>query len=152
MRHLVETLLLDRFFEVAEEIYPPLLEVLSLVRRHCNGDLDTFVILLLVAARSVRHQEFKRSNLDEVLSQEFGTIPGYGTNIRSIAESMSMPRESVRRRVNDLLLRGWLIRDRRKLYLTSLGFRELQPIGGCVVTLVSRNYLTVSKLIDATDS
>ena len=91
--------------------------LLRLVRhaRDCfpDDDLETVIVYLTVVCASVgahvRDPELLASLGENDLPEQF-IRPTSG---RAIAESTGLPRESVRRRIDALVARGWLVRDGR---------------------------------------
>jgi hypothetical protein len=113
--------------QVADALLNPLLAYLVIAREVAGGDLDRNIILLAVAIRAIEHPEF--AALPEAARLDRASVfPTLGVNTSSIAESSGIPRETVRRKVADLVRRGWIARDGANLHFTGGGFGELTRI------------------------
>ena len=88
-------------------------------RRHFDGDLDLFLVLAIIGERT-----FTPANAPEAMShEEFleGTVRDLSAaaiNLQSIADYSGIPRETVRRKIETLIEKGWIARDERK-YVTA---------------------------------
>jgi DNA-binding IclR family transcriptional regulator len=60
----------------------------------------------------------------QLLSGELEILPGLGSNVRSIADSLAMPRETVRRKVQEMVAEGILVRSQRRLYFSGQAYRR----------------------------
>jgi CRP-like cAMP-binding protein len=96
-------LLDDRYDEIAAPLISRLVAFLSLGRR-TFGDLDRLLILYVICERSRPDAAGRRPARP-------------WTNIRSIAESTGLPRETVRRKVAQLAAEGLVSRDGNRLTL-----------------------------------
>lgn len=130
---------------IATDLLEPLLTLLQMSRSYCGGDVDKFMIILLVGLRSTKHPEFRARTPDELLSEEIA-FPGLGTNVRSISESLGIPRETVRRKVRELLEAGWLVRPDGKLYFTARAHQDLGPVRRELGVVAARYCQLVSAL------
>jgi DNA-binding Lrp family transcriptional regulator len=74
-------------------------------------------------------------------------FPGLGANARRIADSLSIPNETVRRKVTELLDAGWLVRESGKLYFTALADQQLAPARELIEALAIENYQTIAALL-----
>jgi len=148
MRQSLPQLLARRFPEVATDLLTPLLRVIQLARQLCGGDIDKFLVLMIVALQTTRHKGFSSEPPERLISGEVPVFPGYGTNIRSIADSLDMPKETARRKVQDLLEAGWLVRREGLLYFIARAYQELAPVRQSIETLAARHFEVVVKLRD----
>lgn len=73
--------------------------------------------------------------------------PSLGTNARSVADSLGMPRESVRRRVQSLIAAGLVVRCGNELMLSAEGLAALAPVRNFLVGLSVRYFDIVSSVI-----
>jgi hypothetical protein len=113
--------------QFADALLNPLLSYLLTAREVAGGDLERNIILLVVAVRSVEHPEF--ADLSERERLEEGQVfPSLGVNMGSIAESSGIPRETVRRKVAELVRNGWVARQGTNLQFTAKAWRELAAI------------------------
>jgi hypothetical protein len=89
------------------------LNLLCELRRVFGGDLDTPIILAVIGQRYFETIVGKPFSYSDALD---GKAPPTGerlTNIESVAEAAGIPRETVRRKVNDMIRRGWIIKGPR---------------------------------------
>ncbi len=96
VRRLVET----HYPEIAGSLLEPLFDVLRVAREVCGGDMDKALIILVVAIRTADHPQFATYTRDQLQSGAVPVFPSLGTNLRSIADSLGAPRETVRRKVH----------------------------------------------------
>ncbi|WP_374527092.1 helix-turn-helix domain-containing protein [Novosphingobium sp.] len=84
-------------------------------RRTCGGDLDLFLVLMIIGERTftprkapsaMSHAEFVERSVD--------TLEPAAINLQSIADYSGIPRETVRRKIEALVARGWVRRDERR--------------------------------------
>lgn len=129
---------------VARDVLNPVLELLRLSRL-CTGDAESFLILLVIAVRASEDPRFRSSSVEEL--QQMAELPTRGTNLRSIAASLDMPRETVRRKVAELTDAGWVVRHEGDLTLSGRVFSDLARLRLSLEELTARNYLTVRDLL-----
>ena len=140
--------LVNHYAEVASELVFPLLEMMRLSRTLC-GNSDKSLIFLVIAARTVQHPDFRALNLEQLQRGSSEPLPSLGTNVRSIADSLSIPRESVRRRVKELIAKGLIERYGASLRLTPAGLARLAPMRLALVSTATKYYRTVCNLLQA---
>ena len=109
------------------------------MRESFDGDLDSMVLLAAIAI-GVRGENWKSALLET--SNELATVDC--TNTLSIAQATGIPRESVRRKLNVLLQKGWISRDESGNWkLTEQVAYDLQP-----ATVATIEYITaISKVV-----
>jgi hypothetical protein len=134
-----------RYPAIATDLLSPLLKLLSVSRQYC-GDVDTFLVILVVAIQTTRHRDFAASTPEQLMSGEARVFPGLGTNGRSIAESLGIPKETVRRKVAELVEAGWFARKDGKLYFTAEAYKQLAPVRDQIENLAVAYYQTVAAL------
>jgi DNA-binding IclR family transcriptional regulator len=100
----------------------------------------------VVALRTTAHREFARRTPEQLISGELQVFPGLGTNGRSIAASLGVPKETVRRKVCELIEAGWLARQGSRLYFTAKAYQELTPVREAMERLAVTNHKVVSNL------
>src|SRR5215469_13027828 len=120
---------------ISDELVPPFLELLQLVRTICDGDLDKGIILLAIVERTVRHPAYRETTVAQRLEGEVPVFPNIGVNARSIAESSGIPRESVRRKVAEMVTDGWITQAGRNLHFTAEAYRAFTPARNAIVQL-----------------
>jgi len=89
-------------------------------RRYFKGDLDRMLVFYVVSARSL----FAKNILGEGTLENLGpdhsdwtaTKP---TNLQSIADCSGLPRETARRKLQDLTALGWVKRDEHGNFTTT---------------------------------
>lgn len=92
-----------------------LIRFLVQCRQTCDGDLDLFLVLAIIGERT-----FNARNAPEAMSQEdfySGSVSDFeplAINLQSVADYSGIPRETVRRKIETLIEKGWVKRDERK--------------------------------------
>lgn len=147
MRQEITRLVADSYPRIATDLLTPLLDLFRLAREYCGGDVDKFMVIMVVAIRTTRHPDFAKHSPQQLISGDIPIFPGLGTNARSIAESLGMPKETIRRKVAELIDADWLVRDRSRLYFTTHAYKKLAPVREQIERLAALNYEAVSKLL-----
>lgn len=107
-----------------------------LAAREQTGDLDLWVVLSVIASRNMETPEFRSATVEGLRAPSesmFGLRP---TNIRSIAASTGIPKETVRRKVLELVKRGWVARVEDGLVATAKGARDNVELAKMLMDLV----------------
>jgi hypothetical protein len=146
-RELLRTLIADHYPVLANDLLGPLLDLLSLSRKACGGDADKFLIMLVVARRTTEHELFATFPQEELLSGRIPVFPSLGTNISSVADSLGAPKETIRRKVSDLVECGWIVRQGHELRFTACAYQELAPVRIAIERLAARNFETINELV-----
>lgn len=128
---------------LAKDLIAPFLEVLNVGRAACDGDLDKLFIVLVVAMRTAVDKRVLDLNLEDVLSGAVDVYPSLSTNVRSIANSTGIPKESVRRKVAALVEAGWIHRDDNSLSLAPQASRLLTDFREQIFQQAIRNHQTI---------
>ena len=136
---------------IARSLLGPLLDLLSISREACGGDADKFLIMLVVAIRTTEHKLFATYSQLELLSGEIPIFPSLGTNVRSIADSLRAPKETIRRKVDELAKAGWIAKQGNELRFTSLAYQQLANVRVAIEQLAVRNFEVVAGLIRNAD-
>ncbi len=118
--------------KVCGDLFKPLAPVLVEALQMFEGDLRKFLILLVVVLRTGEHPDYRAMSHDEIRHGEIEHLPSRGTNGRSIAASLEMPIESVRRKIHELIDDGWIIRRGRNLFITGKAYREIAILQAAV--------------------
>lgn len=134
------------FPTLASNLLRPVLDFLTISRAACGGDGDKFLILLVVGMRTVEHKDFAGYSQAQLLSGEVPVFPSLGVNIQSIADSIGAPKETVRRKVTDLVAAGWIARRGHELYITAHAYRDLAPVREQLEAMAVANYELVQSL------
>ena len=136
----------DNYHLVARDILAPMADMMSVARATCDGDLDTFLILLAIASRTAGSPAIRELPLERVLSGEVNEYPNAYTNARSVAESTGIARETVRRKVARLVANGWVVRKGDDLGLTPHASRQLTPAREAIFDLAKRLHAVVERV------
>jgi CRP-like cAMP-binding protein len=145
-RDLLRQLVAENYPMIARGLLRPLLHLLNLSRAACGGDVDKFLIMLVIAIRTTEHEAFARYSQAELLSGEVPVFPTLGTNVRSIAESTGTPKETVRRKVGELVDTGWISRKGNDLRFTALAYQQLAGVRVAIEDLAVSNFEVVIDL------
>lgn len=131
---------------VAKGFVGPLLDVLAAGREACGGDLDRFHVLLVIAQRTAEDRRTAGLSLDDMLSGRVEELPSLTTNVRSIAESTGIPKETVRRKVAALVAEGLVRREGNELSYTRLGLQRLSSVREPILRFAVRGHQAVAAL------
>lgn len=142
MRQLLP-LLRRQYPYLAKDLIAPFLEALNFGRAACGGDLDKLFIVLVVAMRTAEDKRVLDIDPDDVLSGAVETYPSLSTNVRSIADSTGIPKESVRRKVAALVEAGWIHRDENSLSLAPHASRQLTGFREQLLQLAIRHHQAI---------
>jgi CRP-like cAMP-binding protein len=142
LRHLVA----DNYPAIAHGLLRPLLHLLSISREACGGDVDKFLIMLVIAIRTTEHEGFAAYSQAQLLSGEVPVFPTLGTNVRSVAESTGTPKETVRRKVGELIRAGWISREGNDLRFTVTAYQDLVGVRVAIEELALSNFQVVADL------
>ncbi len=135
----------SNYVRVGPELIEPLLDFLMTARRTGSGDIDKIMIMIVVGLRTLAHPAFKLRDPEDILRDE-PLIPTLGTNARSLASALPIARETVRRKVAELIEAGWLVRSRGQLHYTTEAGRQLIPVRARIVQLAVKNFEAISRL------
>ena len=143
----ISDLMFDQYSVLAKDLISPLLDLMVAVRTHFGGDLDRFIIFLLIALRTAEHPKAAAIDPHAVRRGEVESYPSLFTNVRSISASTHIPYETVRRKVAKLIETG--VVERRNDYLTitvaaSFQFRGLRE---SLFAMVEKNHDMVAALL-----
>jgi hypothetical protein len=106
--------------------------------RILGGDLQKHVILMSIAERALAHPAHRAQSEAERCAADTPPFPTRGVNVRSIAEALQIPRETVRRKVMQLVELGWVVADGQTLQLTPKAYRGLEPAREALEVLTDR--------------
>lgn len=139
---MIDEQLTQNFGRIWPQHVQALTDFLIACRRSFDGDIDLFLVLCVIGDRtfSTRHapasmdfDEWQGSPVKNVRSEEI--------NVQSIADFSGIPRETVRRKLNILMEKGWVARDARGyITATERAKQDLAPL-----TMASLAYLTRMK-------
>ena len=148
MRQLAAKLLRENYLSIAKDLLGPLQAVLATARAEFGGDLDKFIVLLEVSMRTVEDKRLSDLSTEEFWHGTAKAYPSLGANIRSVAQASGIPRETVRRKVLELVDDGWIERRGHTLSLAPKASQQLTKVRDAIVDLAGRNYMTVLALAE----
>jgi hypothetical protein len=103
-------------------------ELLVVLRRHFGGDLDRMLVLAIIGSRTLARGRIDGMSYDQFMTGERADDEPAPINIQSITDYSGIPRETVRRKVNDLERLGWIIRaDKGYLVASTQAAEDLAP-------------------------
>lgn len=152
MKEHVKDLVVQAYPGIAADLLRPLLRFMTTCLDHFDGNLTKFLVMLIVALRTTMHRDFASRTHEELISGAIPVFPGMGTNARSIAEALGLPKETVRRKVAELVGAGWIVRENGKLYLTARAYQELAPVREQIQALAVRYYEVVHAVRTRTEA
>lgn len=125
------------------------LQLLIVLRSAFGGDLEKALIVGAVVDQAVKQPGFSDITYAAFLDGELGNALAPATNVQSIADYTGIPRETVRRKVNDMVERGWLIRDVEDggVRLTAVGVRALDPSTRQIATILEKSSSLLADVI-----
>lgn len=119
-------------------------------RKHFGGDMDAMLILSAIGERTLTPQRSAGLTYPEFLTGRRNDSRKGRINTQSIADSTGIPRESVRRKVLDLIGRGWVKRNDDGTFevtekaavdlapATEASFQYLLAVGNAMMTTIAR--------------
>lgn len=133
MASMREERLATRYARQYGSVHPKVLRHLLswtlLMRESFDGDLDLMIVLAVIGDRRLKEPVIREIGFQEIVDgcQVPHTVPL--TNRKSISDSTGIPRETVRRKVANLLARGWIAElPDGSLTTTVEAARALEPI------------------------
>jgi CRP-like cAMP-binding protein len=114
--------------DFAADLVNDILDCVAEARALFEGDLDRWMIVAAIAARTFQTREFKAIRIDDVLQGRIGSYPSLTTNVASLAESLGIARETARRKVAELVEMGFIERRGGGLALTPLASKRFSPV------------------------
>lgn len=98
--------------------------------RAAVGDLDLLLVLAVIGDRTLSERRTDKSaSHHELFNERRGLPEPEAINTRSIADYTGVPRETVRRKINELVERGWVAKnDKGHLYVTPEAASSLAPL------------------------
>ncbi|MBP8247716.1 MAG: DeoR family transcriptional regulator [Phenylobacterium sp.] len=118
----------------------------------CDNDITKFMIMLVVALRTTMHRDFVARTQGELLSGEVPVFPSLPISVRSVGETLGLPKETIRRKVTELANDGWLVREHGRLYFTAAAYQQLSPVREQIEELAARYYEVVAALKAETEA
>lgn len=121
-----------------------LMQFLIDCRKHFDGDIDLFLVLCVIGDRTFSAQHVPSDmDFETWSSASVSHVRTIEINVQSLSDYSGIPRETVRRKLNILLEKGWVARDERG-YITATNKvkEDLAPL-----TKISLVYLTKMKAV-----
>ena len=124
-RHRIDSVQFERHtYQVSHLIASFIVPMMRRLYREFDGDMVEIIVLGEISMRNVG-SFFQRAGVDapeKLLDDETRRVQLMRPcNALSISEATGIPRETVRRKVNDLIEKGWLYRDARKRLMVRKG-------------------------------
>jgi DNA-binding transcriptional regulator YhcF (GntR family) len=131
---------------IARDLLKPLLSLFSHCLDACDCDITKFMVMLVVAVRTTMHRDFGTFTPEQLISGEIPIFPCLPVSVRSVAEILGLPKETIRRKVTELADAGWLVREHGRLYFTAAAYQQLSPVREQIEDLAARYYEVVAAL------
>lgn len=109
-----DTHLREHFGQIHAQNVAALSRHLITCRRFFDGDLDLFLDLMIIGERTFSRRNAPDISFEQWQKATVRSIKQEAINLQSIADYSGIPRETVRRKVETLVARGWVERDGRK--------------------------------------
>lgn len=115
-------------------------------RKHFGGDLDRFLVLCVIGDRTLsRGKAPPDLKYEEMMDESWVPNQPEALNTRSIADFSGIPRETVRRKVLELIDLGWVERDENDLLrATRKAAVDLAPLTDASFEYLARMARTLS--------
>jgi hypothetical protein len=146
VRQNLKALVAENYPEVAAELVEPLLRLLHVARIYCGGDMDKFLVMTVVGLRTIQHPDYRERTPQQLAGAGAGILPSLGVNGQSVADSLGIPKETVRRKIHELIDQGWIARRDGQLYFTTQAYRDLAPVREEMAALAACYYDVVGGL------
>lgn len=141
----IEALLAERYPRVAARMLAPLIDLMAHAREE-HGDLDRLLILMTLAQRAYTEPAVAEALLSQ---QSDPDLTPRATNTLSLAQAIHLPKESVRRKLNELVEMGYATRQARGVAITAEGVRRLAKVRGSLLRMAAVHHDVINRLQDA---
>ncbi|MCR5874133.1 hypothetical protein LRS10_08140 [Phenylobacterium sp. J426] len=138
----IEALLTERYPAVAARVLAPLIDTMALAREE-HGDLDRLLILLTLAQRAYTEPAVAEALLTQRATPD---LTPRATNILSLAQAIHLPKETVRRKLNELIEMGCAVRQSRGVAITPEGVRQLRNVRASLIRMIAAHHEIVERL------
>lgn len=136
---ITEIVIRERFGDIWPYHNAAFNDLLIRCRRAFDGDLDRMVILSIIGERTLTTERAAGISYDRFLDGRRGSPCPRPINIQSISECTGIPRETVRRKVAQLIGKGWVERDDDGLlFVLPKASQDLQPITEATLEYLTR--------------
>ncbi len=124
-----DTRFLAHFGPLHAESVAALCQYLIECRRFFDGDLDLCLVMMVVGERTFAQRNAPNMSYDEWAKTPVVSVKHEAINLQSIADYSGIPRETVRRKLDQLMAKGWVARDaRRYVYATDKAKQDLESL------------------------
>jgi hypothetical protein len=124
------------------------LTLLCSLRKMFGNDLDKPIILAVIGQMMFAHSEPLGEGYIGALASTEDCKSTQLTNIESISLATGIPRESVRRKVGELIKIGWIKRDTKgRLLVTSKAANELDASSQAIFGLLADMFARIAKVL-----
>jgi hypothetical protein len=144
----VVDLLTAKSTAVAADIVEPLTNFLGISRQLVQRDAEKLLLMLIIIVRSNLHPDFRALDPVDIVEGRVTRLPTLGVNLRSLADSTGIPKETVRRKVQDLIDAGWVERLDGNLHYTPQAFLAAKPAREALMRMAARIYEVVSHIVE----
>lgn len=137
-------LIRERYVEIWPKILEPWTQYLIAARSAFDGDMDKMVILAVIGLMSLQDaglllRDPPSKSYDDLAQRDTRPANARPINIESIALYTGIPRESVRRKVHELVTRKWIARDSRGyLVVLPAASIDLEPLSAHLFRLIGQ--------------
>jgi len=133
---------------IAADLVEPLTNFLSIARSLVQHDAEKMLLMLVIIVRTNLHPEYRRLDPADIRAGRVRRLPSLGVNLRSLAESTGIPKETVRRKVQDLIDAGWVERSGSHLLFTPKAYKAAEPARAALLRMAARTYEVVGQVIE----
>lgn len=136
----------DVIREKYTELWPPILapwtSYLIACRKAFDGDLDKMLILAAIATMTLTDAAETRASYDELKSGQRKIVPR-STNYLSIANFTAIPKETVRRKTDDMIANGWVTKGDGGLVIGQKAIIDFEHLSADAFRLLAHIHKTI---------
>lgn len=120
---------LAHFGPLHAESVAALCEYLVECRQFFDGDLDLCLVMMVVGERTFAQRNAPDISYAEWSATSVASVKREAINLQSISDYSGIARETVRRKLDWLVARGWVARDERRfIYATDQAKHDLKAL------------------------
>lgn len=145
---MIDNDLLANFGRVWPRHVARLTQFLIECRQHFDGDLDLFLLMCVIGDRTFAERHVPQDmTFDSWNTEKVKEVRSEDINVQSISNFSGMPRETVRRKLNTLLDKGWVVRDEKGfIRATEKAKKDLDPLTRSSLVYLSAMRAILTKL------
>jgi hypothetical protein len=115
-------------------------------RKNFDGDIDLFLVLCIIGDRSFSARHVPPDlDFDTWSAKETPDLRMEEINVQSLADCSGIPRETVRRKLNILVEKGWVMRvERGFITATAKAKQDLAPLTQSSLVYLTRMKATLA--------